>query len=196
MTQIALSRLPDETLRFFLGFDHVEIYVPTYREANLFVCDQLKIRNTRRVLLHSPEAMAHHPTGITVEIVGIEASNRGRSCEEHAVCGSVLVEDSVVRIRRVQILNDSGQEEAALAVYWITDGIDRCRVGFLKRHLIKYWEEYEGRIAQVVEFYKDSASDTKRKKNHQNLGCCQAVIIDAVRDDTEPPKKKVKKEDE
>ena len=54
--------------------------------------------------------MAHHPTGMTVNIVGIEASNRGRSCEEHAICGSVLLEDAVVRIQKIQILNDDGKE--------------------------------------------------------------------------------------
>lgn len=36
-----------------------------------------------------------------VEIVGIEESGRGRSCGEHAVCGSVLVLDSVVRFRSI-----------------------------------------------------------------------------------------------
>jgi hypothetical protein len=63
---------------------------------------------------------------------GIEADNRGRSCEEHDACGSVLEENAVVRIRHAQILVD-GSEESALAVYWIADGIDRCRVGFLQR---------------------------------------------------------------
>jgi hypothetical protein len=42
--------------------------------------------------------MTSHPTGITVEIVGIKVSNNGRSCEEHDVCGSVLCDDAVVRL--------------------------------------------------------------------------------------------------
>ena len=32
--------------------------------------------------------MAHRPEPIVIEIVGIEEGGRGRSCEEHAVCGS------------------------------------------------------------------------------------------------------------
>jgi hypothetical protein len=124
--------------------------------------------------------MAHHPTGIAVDIVGIEASDCGRCCEEHAICGSVLVEDAVVRIRKVQIHVD-GVEESALAAYWISNGIDRCHaVGFFQCHLVKHWKEYDARIAQVVNFYKDSESETKWKKNHKNLGCCQAVLINAV----------------
>ena len=119
-----------------------------------------------------------HPCGITVEIVGIGRSDRGRSCEEHDVCGAVLQEDSVVRIRHVQILNEMGNEESALAVYWISDGIDRCRVGFLPRHLTKHWQLYDGHIAQVVDVYEGSESPTKRRKNTRNCGCCEAVLID------------------
>jgi hypothetical protein len=109
-----------------------------------------------------PEAMAHHPTGITFDIVGIEAGNHGRSCEEHDVCGSILEENTVVRIRHVQILVD-GKEESALAAYWISDGIDRCHAGFLQHHLLKHWKDYDGRIAQIVDMYKDSESPTKRR---------------------------------
>lgn len=130
-----------------------------------------------------------HPIGITVDIVGIEAGNRGRSCEEHNVCGSILEENAVVRIRHVQILVD-GKEESALVAYWIADGIDRCRVGFLQRHLLKHWKEYDGMIAQIVDMYKDSESPTKRRKNYKNRGCCQAVIINTVRNDTSRPAKR------
>jgi hypothetical protein len=65
-----------------------------------------------------------HPSGILVDIVGTEAGNRGRSCEEHDVCGSVLELDCVVRFRAMQIVVE-GVEQTALAVYWVTDGIDR-----------------------------------------------------------------------
>ena len=59
--------------------------------------------------------MATHPSGITVEIVGIEASNNGRSCEEHDVCGSILIEDVVVRLRKVQVVNKKGMVPSAVA---------------------------------------------------------------------------------
>jgi hypothetical protein len=49
--------------------------------------------------------MAHHPDEPLVEIVGIEESGRGRSCEEHPVCGQVLALDSVVRFRSIRIVN-------------------------------------------------------------------------------------------
>ena len=133
---------------------------------------------------------ATHPSGISVTIVGIEAATSGRSCEEHDICGSVLQEDVVVRIRKVQVLID-GSEESALAVYWVSDGIDRCRVGFLQKHLVKHWKNYDGRLAQVTELFKGSDNSSKRKLNHKNKGSCTAVLIDAVRaEQEEPPTKR------
>ena len=71
-----------------------------------------------------------HPSGIVAEIVGTEMSCQGRSCEEHDICGEVLKEDIVVRLRKIQLMVE-GKEETAITAIWVTDGIDRCRVGFV-----------------------------------------------------------------
>ena len=70
-----------------------------------------------------------HPPGIVVEIVGTKVGCQGRSCKVHTVCGSVLEEDMVVRLRKVQVVVE-GREETAIVCYWVSDGIDRCHVGF------------------------------------------------------------------
>ncbi len=120
----------------------------------------------------------YHPIGETVEIVGLESSDRGRSCEQHDCCGlEVIKEDVVVRFRRVQVSYD-GKEEAAIAAIWVTDGIDQCRVGFLGKHLVKHHHLYEGRLGQVTELYKNSESPAKRSKHHRNRGVALAAIID------------------
>lgn len=49
--------------------------------------------------------MSHHPSGISVEIVGLNESGRGRSCEQHATCGSVVELDEVLRLWTIQIIN-------------------------------------------------------------------------------------------
>ena len=95
-----------------------------------------------------PAAVATHPPGVIVEIVGTLMGDRGRSCEEHAVCGSVLEEDMVVRLRKVQVLVD-GCEETAIACIWVTDGLDRCRVGFLMRHMVKHVARYDVSLVDV-----------------------------------------------
>jgi hypothetical protein len=128
--------------------------------------------------------MATHPTGITVEIVGIESGTQGRSCEEHDICGLVLAEDVVVRFRKIQVIVD-GKEQSAIAAYHVSDGIDRCRVGFLPHHLVKHWKKYDGVLAQIIEVYsKESESPTSKRKFHRNKGCCVAAIISCLNEDT------------
>ena len=107
----------------------------------------------------------HHPPGITVEIVGIDASGNGRSCHQHDVCGSVLDDNVAVRLRKVQIMNSSGREETAIAAYLVSDGIDPCRVRFLQRHFVPHTRSFDGVLAQVTEVYSiTSKSLIKRKK--------------------------------
>jgi hypothetical protein len=124
--------------------------------------------------------MSHHPTGETFDIVGFAVGNRGRSCEEHEVCGSIIEVDMVIRVRKVQIVI-AGLEETALAAYWVTDGIDRCRVGFLPRHMVHHWKRHEGKIAQVIEVNADSDSPAKRRHNNDNCGSCKAIFIETGR---------------
>ena len=120
--------------------------------------------------------MAHHPTGETVEILGLNQGTNGRSCPDHDNCGSVVKPDVVCRLRKVQVIIQ-GKEESAIAAYWVTDGIDSCRVGFLPKHCVCHWRLYEGRLAQVTEMYKDNTSPHKRKQDYKNMGCCMAALI-------------------
>jgi hypothetical protein len=126
--------------------------------------------------------MATLPDPIVINIVGLEADDRGRSCEEHEVCGVVMQEDVVVRLRKVQVLVD-GKEETAIAAYWITDGTERCRVGFLQRHMVKYATRYDGALAQVTRVLGDDAGcyeKEERKLFHKNKGFCYATLITAL----------------
>ena len=124
--------------------------------------------------------MGLHPTGVVVNIVGIHASFNGRSCEEHQVGGSVLKLGSLVSFREVQIIM-KGKEETALAVYSVTDGVDHCHVGFLPRHMVKYKEAYDGRLAQVVEFLSESHIREIRTRNHCGKGVCRAALVEVVK---------------
>ena len=117
------------------------------------------------VCMYNIMSTQHHPVGLTVEIVGIEASGNGRSCDQHDVCDSVLDEDIVVRLRKVQIINSSAKEETAIAAYLVSDGIDQCQVGFLQRHFVAHATSFDGVLAQVTEVYSiTSDSLIKRKK--------------------------------
>ena len=121
--------------------------------------------------------MSHHPRGRTVEILGIISPRNGRSCKEHPICGRVLQEDLVVHFRKVQVLID-GKEESAIAAFWVSDGVDRCRVGYLPKYHVTHWKSLEGTLAQITEIYtEDSESPTKRQKHNRNSGCAIGALI-------------------
>ena len=142
------------------------------------------------IICFSPETMSTEYEGVLVNIVGIKARNRGRSCKEHACCGSSLELDSVVRFRREQIVTDAGQEESALAVYWVTDDVDWCRVGFLPRHLLKHSNKYDGKADQIVAFLALSESHGYKAKSRRNSDVCRAVMLEL---DQSPEKRKAPK---
>jgi hypothetical protein len=123
-----------------------------------------------------------HPSGIVIEIVGTEMSCQGRSCEEHEICGEVLKEDVVVRLRKIQLMVE-GKEETAIAAIWVTDGIDRCRVGFVPRHMVRHAARYDGALAQVTRVFSgdpETCDSTERRLFFKNKGYCRAAIISTL----------------
>ena len=124
--------------------------------------------------------MSYHPRGDTVEIVGVNSPTNGGSCEEHRICGEVGIEDVILCLRKVQVQINQ-QEQSAIAAFWVSDGIDRCCVGYLPKTYVKNWKQYDGALVQVIEVYSaDSDSSTKRQKIHRNDGLAMAVIISSA----------------
>jgi hypothetical protein len=104
------------------------------------------------------------PMGMLLEIVGTARGDRGRNCDGHTCCCEVLQEDVVVRLRREQILvpNKLGKgekEETAYTVNWVTDGHDRCRVGFLPRAYVAQGGMFDRVLCQVVGVGNESDND-------------------------------------
>ena len=124
--------------------------------------------------------MSYHPRGDTVEIVGVNSPTNGQSCEEHHICGEVVIEYVVLHLRKVQVQMNQ-QEQSAIAAFWVSNGIDCCRIGYLPKAHVKNWKQYDGALVQVVEVYSgDSDSPTKRQKFHRNHGLAMAVIISSA----------------
>ena len=105
-------------------------------------------------------AMATHPTGETDDIVGINCGDNGHSCEEFPVCGDALKHDSLVRLRSEQMMIED-VEQAVMSVFWVMDGVNHCRVGFLPKHFLHHKQAYDGRLPQITQFLvkSDSPSD-------------------------------------
>ena len=72
---------------------------------------------------------------------------------------------------------DGHIEETAIGVYWVTDGIKRCLVGFLPKHCVRHQHKYDGRVAQVVEFLRHSESPLQRQRSHRKRGVCMAAFL-------------------
>ena len=123
--------------------------------------------------------MALRSTGICFEIVGTKYSNNGRSCSDHRACGALLHVDAVVSIRDVQI-QISDVPELALAAHLVVDGQDTCRVGFLKKNLVKHAFLYSGKLARINVIYCDNSASSKKKINHKNGGCARAELLEWV----------------
>ncbi len=117
-----------------------------------------------------------HPSGVIIDVVGTSRGNRGHSCEEHPDgCGAaVLAVDVVVCVRKEQILVEDYilgkgrmREETALTVNWVSDGIDRCHVGFLPKAFVPHAKLWDGALCQVVFIgAADGPSSIVRRKFH------------------------------
>ena len=124
--------------------------------------------------------MSSHPRGDTVEIVGVNSPTNRPSCEEHHICGEVVIEDVVLHLGKVQAQINQ-QEQSAIAAFWVSDGIDCYRVGYLPKAYVKNWKQYDGALVQVIEVYSaDSDSPMKRQKFHRSHGLAMAVIISSA----------------
>jgi hypothetical protein len=93
-------------------------------------------------------------------------------------CGELLEEDFVVWLRMERILvpnflagKGKKQEETAVTIKWVRDGVDSCCVGFLPRAYALEGAIYDGVLCQVTKvFSKSDPSRTIREKWHKNKG--------------------------
>jgi hypothetical protein len=49
-------------------------------------------------------------------------------------------------LRKLQLMV-AGKEEMAITEIWVTDGVDRCHVGFVPCHMVKHAARYDGALA-------------------------------------------------
>jgi hypothetical protein len=82
-------------------------------------------------------------SGRVVDVVGIGIGDRGRSCEEHDICGSILYPDVLVKFIKEEIMVE-GRIEVVITVYWVTDSIEHCRVGSLPQFLVPSSDSLDG----------------------------------------------------
>ena len=88
------------------------------------------------------------------EIVGLYATNNGRTCVTHACCGEHLQPGDLIRFKFTVVDVDGSLEEAVKAVC-VRDGTEMFTVGFLPRHIVtSHKDNFFGLFAQIIELYK------------------------------------------
>ena len=89
-----------------------------------------------------------------------------------------MKQDSIMR----QVLIH-GREETAIAAHWVTDGVDRYRVGFLEREFVQEAEKYNGKLVQVVEFLYERNDPDNVAFSNGNTGVTKGILIDSISDE-------------
>ncbi len=133
---------------------------------------------------------SYHPDGLTVDIIGILASDCGRNCDDHPFCGEFVNLVAVVRFRceMIHVAGGTdgrpGREELAIIVYWVTNGIDACRIGFLPWHMNHHAARYDRILGQLTDtFSAGHHNRAVREKWHRNKGFCRAAFISPLNGD-------------
>ena len=63
-------------------------------------------------------------------------------------------------------------------MYWVTNGIDACRIGFLPRHMNHHAVRYDGVLGQITEtFSAGHHIHAVQEKWHRNMGFCRTAVI-------------------
>ena len=109
-------------------------------------------------------------SGKVVDVIGIAIGDRGHSCEEHDICGCVLLPDILVRFVKEEIMVE-GKIEVMISVFGVTDSVERCRVGFLPCFLVPSANDLNGILMQVSEVFDElhSLVTIKIKVHHNHL---------------------------
>ena len=69
-------------------------------------------------------------------------------------------------------------------MYWVTDGIDACRIGFLPWHMNHHAARYDGVLGQITEtFSARHHNHAICEKWHRNMAFCRVAVLSPLNSD-------------
>ncbi|KAG7363770.1 hypothetical protein IV203_031547 [Nitzschia inconspicua] len=122
--------------------------------------------------------MNDNTIGSLVPIYGIASPDLGCSCEHHAICGSLVHIDMLVRFKKRVVYSENNDCKTIMAAVWVTEGANRCVIGHVPENLSEYFHRLEGRIAQVYTIYHLSKDSNRMAFSKKNDGVCHAILVD------------------
>ena len=66
-----------------------------------------------------------------------------------------------------------------MVVYLVTDGVDHCKLGYLPKRYLRFANELNGELVQVVEILEDG-NLPDRIKSRKSKGMCRAALVGNV----------------
>jgi hypothetical protein len=114
------------------------------------------------------------------EILGLRGTTNGRSCEQHACCGTIERPNDCVRFK-ASVVPIDGFDQAWIKADLILDGTELCTVGFLGKNIAalkKTSDNLVKKLAQVIELYDCIENADKGAKSNNNLGVCSFRFLE------------------
>ena len=125
--------------------------------------------------------LSYHPDGLTVDIVGIIASNIGRNCEDHPFCGEI-VKLAIAVCFFLEMIHGTGaggtnggpgREEQETG--------HRCALGDQQDQCLSHWLPPLAHEPPCCLLQWCLWSDNQRQRN---MGFCPAAVISPLNGDT------------
>ena len=119
------------------------------------------------------------------ELLGLNASRNGRSCEQHECYRkAVKAKNDVIRFMLAVVEGVLGKPmEMIKAGVLIKDSTELCTVGFLGREvaaLPSQRSKYIDKFAQVLELYDDNENSMMRKKSKRNARMASFRLMEDI----------------
>ena len=117
------------------------------------------------------------------EIIGVNLSFDGRSCDIHECCGDHLEVGDIVRM----VNNDVGETYQVKAVLIDKDEGESCTVGFIPDYMLHLPSiaECVGMYGRVVELYHKSKNPYLRRKADNLRGIAAILLLDDESDQSD-----------
>lgn len=124
-----------------------------------------------------PPAISPFP--ISLDVIGVDNGEHGRSCVSHIVCGHFVKADNILVTKwAVQDFGD-GMEQCYQVWKVAMDGLCQCHIGYLPRRVfVKKPDRYFDQVVlQVIDDLRISENRTERARSNRNYGMLFCKVV-------------------
>ncbi len=71
----------------------------------------------------------------------------------------------------------NGKEEDVLELYFLEEGLQKCKVGYLAKHHVFRADRYDGLCVRIVEVYSGDSTECDCVGKRQNIIATSGVVL-------------------